>query len=42
MHIQGLFQGGQGVLPPPLWKLAFPIFNMGLPSLDLYLSPPPP
>jgi hypothetical protein len=35
--------GGHGVLTPPSpWKLAFPIFNMGFPPLDLHLPPPPP
>jgi hypothetical protein len=35
LYMQGLFQGGPGgALAPPPWKLAFPIFNMGLPPLE--------
>ncbi len=42
LHVcTGFISGRQGVLSsPPLGNWAFPIFNMGLPPLDLYLPPP--
>ena len=40
MLVAGLFQGGQGVLlPPPPWKLAFPICYMGIAPLGFVFAP---